>query len=690
MSKKGKFTSKIAAFAASAVMAATSVSGAVPSVTAADSDLGLDNYAKLLQYSLYFYDANYCGEGAGEKSHFSWRDDCHADGIANGGFHDAGDNIICGLTEGFTASTLGWMYYEYKDEFQKTGTYAHMKDITNEFAQFFKNCTTLDDNGNVTNFIYEIGDDGADHSKWRAPELMQRNSGEYYSTKNGASNVAAQYAAALAQNYINFGNEDDLKYAKALYDFAAKNRTITYDQATYQDKSVEDDIAWAAGWLYLATNEQPYLDANSKDTSNTNDWTNDYYYGGVWLAAAMLNAEITGSGWDKPVNYIKGIVNSNQNQFYIMNSWGSARHNTLMQTCAMVATKHKDKSGADFSEWCKKQMNMILGDNNANVCLVVGYNDVAATSPHHRAASNLYVSDDWHEWGSWDGNYANVDGSHVLYGALCGGPTGQDFSTFRKLDAKDATSNEVALDYQVGLVGAAVGLYSAYGTGSVVESIGDEITVYEEEIAAAQGKVPDNTTTTTTTTTTETTTTTTTTTQTTTSSVPTTTATTTTVVGKYEETIKFEDTITSIGDNTVTFKEHGTFKFARVVADDGFEQLKSAGVGSKVAVDILYYTPDNTVMRMNSFEIIEKSNILYGDVNESGDVNISDAVLIMQSIANPDEFKISEQGRLNGDVADNGNGLTNMDALAIQLVEIKTIKAGDLPLTSEKIDELVK
>lgn len=80
----------------------------------------------------------------------------------------------------------------------------------------------------------------------------------------------------------------------------------------------------------------------------------------------------------------------------------------------------------------------------------------------------------------------------------------------------------------------------------------------------------------------------------------------------------------------------------------------------------------------------------YGDVNEDGAVNISDAVLIMQSIANPDEFQITEQGKLNGDVVDNGNGLTNIDALAIQYIEIKTINTSDLPLTSEQIENLSK
>lgn len=666
---KGKLKNKLAVFATSAVMAVSSVAGVVPSAMA-DSDLGLDNYAKLLQYSLYFYDANYCGIGAGEKSHIAWRDDCHTENIANGGFHDAGDGIICGLTEGFTASTLGWLYYEYKDEFQKTGTYAHLKDITNEFAQFFKNCTTLDADGNVTNFIYEIGDDGIDHGKWRAPELMpQRGSNEYYSTTNGASNVAAQYAAALAQNYINFGNEEDLNYAKALYAFAAKYRTMTYEQSTYTDKSVEDDIAWAAGWLYLATNEQPYLDANSKDTSTTNDWVNDYYYGGVWLGAAIINAEITGN-WDKPVNYIQSVVNSNQNKFYVMNSWGSARHNTLMQTCAMIATKHKEDSGADFSEWCKGQMDMILGKNNANVCLVVGYNDVSATSPHHRAASGLYVGDGWEEWGSWNGDYASVPTSHTLYGALCGGPTSEDFSTFRKLDAKDATSNEVALDYQVGLVGAAVGLYNAYGTGSVVDTIGDDVTVYPEEIAVANGQSTTETTTTTTTTQTTT-------------STDTETVTTTTTTGSEQETVTFVDCITEIGDNTVTFQTKGTFTVSK--AED-MEKIKAIGAGKTVSIEFISYK-DTTIMNINSIYVMGMGDILYGDVNVDGEVSIADAVLIMQSLANSDEYSISEEGKVNADVIDN-DGITAKDALVIQMVMADVLNVSDLPTTSEQIENL--
>ncbi|MBR4626853.1 MAG: glycoside hydrolase family 9 protein [Ruminococcus sp.] len=662
------FTKKLAAAAASAAIALTSLPfAAVTAPTAKAADLDLDNYARLLQYSLYFYDANYCGEGAGEKSHFSWRDDCHKSDVVPYGFHDAGDAIICGLTEGFTASTLGWMYYEYKEDFDKTGTTAHMKDITDWFAKFMKASTTLDGSGNVTNFIYEIGDDGKDHGKWRAPELMDsRGSDENYSTTNGASDVAAQYAAALAQNYINFGDEDDLKYAKSLYDFAAKNRRMTTEQMTYSDKSVEDDIAWAAGWLYLATNEPTYLEANSKDTSGTNDWVNDYYYGGVWLGAALINAEITGN-WEAPVNYIKSVTDANQNQFYIMNSWGSARHNTLMQMCAMVATKYKDKSGADFGEWCKKQMNMILGDNNANVCLVVGYNDVSATSPHHRAASGLYVDDGWNQWNSWDGNYASVPTSHVLYGALCGGPTGQDFSTFRKYDAKDATSNEVALDYQVGLVGAAAGLYHEFQTGKVVAEIGDEVTVYAEEKAAANGQLPGTSTTTTTTTTSTTTTTTTTTTTSTTTTTP-------YVLICQKTDIEVGETVrVNIGKWDREVRAWNATVEGDAVEITNYNVPYFDVTGKKAGEATVNVTFMFGGYKTITFTVKDNSSpSLLGDANCDEQVNMADAVFIMQTIGNPDKYQLTDKGEKNADVDGSGD-ITNMDALMIQKLKLGII-----------------
>ena len=62
----------------------------------------------------------------------------------------------------------------------------------------------------------------------------------------------------------------------------------------------------------------------------------------------------------------------------------------------------------------------------------------------------------------------------------------------------------------------------------------------------------------------------------------------------------------------------------------------------------------------------QQNNILWGDANCNGVVELGDAVIIMQTLANPSKYAMTEQGRINGDVAENGNGITNMDALSIQ------------------------
>ncbi len=69
----------------------------------------------------------------------------------------------------------------------------------------------------------------------------------------------------------------------------------------------------------------------------------------------------------------------------------------------------------------------------------------------------------------------------------------------------------------------------------------------------------------------------------------------------------------------------------------------------------------------------EASAVLYGDANCDGVVDISDAVLIMQSLSNPSKYKLTEEGRKNADVTGKNDGVTNNDALAIQKLMLKLI-----------------
>lgn len=68
---------------------------------------------------------------------------------------------------------------------------------------------------------------------------------------------------------------------------------------------------------------------------------------------------------------------------------------------------------------------------------------------------------------------------------------------------------------------------------------------------------------------------------------------------------------------------------------------------------------------------------VYGDSNEDGEISIADAVLIMQSLSNPDQYKLTAQGADNADVYNRGDGISSADALSIQKFEAKII--NELP-----------
>ena len=80
---------------------------------------------------------------------------------------------------------------------------------------------------------------------------------------------------------------------------------------------------------------------------------------------------------------------------------------------------------------------------------------------------------------------------------------------------------------------------------------------------------------------------------------------------------------------------------------------------------------------------------LPGDANCDKTVDISDAVLIMQYLSNPEKYTISSKGLENADCTDTGDGVTPIDALAVQMIEAKTINASDLPVTAEYLNSLV-
>ena len=72
---------------------------------------------------------------------------------------------------------------------------------------------------------------------------------------------------------------------------------------------------------------------------------------------------------------------------------------------------------------------------------------------------------------------------------------------------------------------------------------------------------------------------------------------------------------------------------------------------------------------------------LWGDANCDGVVDMSDVVIVMQSLANPNKYgvngwdwnHITAQGLRNADVYENGTSITSSDALSLQKYLLHTI-----------------
>ncbi|MDE7105263.1 MAG: endo-1,4-beta-xylanase [Ruminococcus sp.] len=98
-------------------------------------------------------------------------------------------------------------------------------------------------------------------------------------------------------------------------------------------------------------------------------------------------------------------------------------------------------------------------------------------------------------------------------------------------------------------------------------------------------------------------------------------------------------------------------------------------------------TTTSTVTTVNTTPTVSVS--LMGDANCDGKVTIADATAIIQHLGNEDEYKLSEQGAVNADVVDKGDGVTGADANAIQAIEAGFVKQTDFPMTKAQLDSVM-
>lgn len=514
---------KIVAGLTSLLIASTSLIN-VGSVIALEPN---DNYARLLQYSMYFYDANMCGTDVDENTQYTWRGDCHtydaklpldttntnltddfiskyknvldpdSDGTVDvsGGFHDAGDHVKFGLPEAYSGSTIGWGYYEFKDAYQKTGQAEHVETLLRYFNDYFMRCTFLDENDNVVAFCYQVGDGDIDHAYWNAPEVDEMDRKGWFATsEKPTTDCVSNTVASLAVNYLNFKDTDKeyaekcLKYAKALFKFADENEKSVGQpedgpKGYYGSNKWEDDYCWGAVWLYMATGDDTYMDKALSTLGN------DYYapscwthcWNDVWNGVVCLIAESNDQvGNNKFVDRFLELTG--KSPYENIDFWGQIAE--TIEKWKNGSTPSITPAGYAFlNQWGSARYNtatqfLALVYDKHNYNKASDYSNWAKGQMDYLLGDNpndkCYVVglEDYsvkyphHRAASGLSKCEDTsEQKHVLYGALVGGPGAND----EHIDTTaDYIYNEVTIDYNAAFVGASAGLYYMFGDDTML------------------------------------------------------------------------------------------------------------------------------------------------------------------------------------------------------------------------------
>lgn len=456
---------------------------------------GKYNYGEALQKAILFYEIQRSGD-LPEETRCNWRGDSGLNDGADvgldltGGLYDAGDHVKFNLPMSYTSSTLAWSVYEDYESYEESGQLPYILDTIRWVNDYLIKCHPED---NV--FYYQVGDGSADHSWWGPAEVMQMERPSYkVDMQNPGSTVSAGSAASLASCYVVFKDSDSeyakecLEHAKQLYEFAATTKSdagYTAANGFYTSHSgFYDELTWAAAWLYIATGEDTYLsDAKTyfAQADTNHKWA--HCWDNVSIGAATLLATETGDStftklvednldfWTTGVNGEK-ITYTPQGLAWL-DSWGSLRYATTEAFVALVYSQSDVCPAAKkdtYFDFAVSQVNYALGDTGYSY--LIGFGENYPQNPHHRTAQGSY-SNNMNE---------PVEARHTLYGALVGGPDSNDGYQDQ---VSNYVNNEVACDYNAGLVGALASLYKTYG-GKTLADFGavEEIPVDEVYVDA--------------------------------------------------------------------------------------------------------------------------------------------------------------------------------------------------------------
>ncbi|CAN0841026.1 Endoglucanase 6 [Linum grandiflorum] len=440
------------------------------------------DYGQALSKSILFFEAQRSGF-LPHNQRITWRsnsglNDGKASGVdLVGGYYDAGDNVKFGLPMAFTVTMMSWSIIEYGKQMAASGELRNAMEAVKWGTDYFIKAHP------EPNVLYgEVGDGTTDHYCWQRPEDMTTDRRAYrIDPSNPGSDLAGETAAAMAAASIVFRRSNPaysrelLNHAYQLFDFANKYRgkydsSITVAQKYYRSVSgYNDELLWAAAWMYQASNNQYYLSylAENGDSMGGTGWGMtefgwDVKYAGVQtLVSKLVLMQFLMQG--RAGKYAPVFEKYQQKaEYYMCSCLGKGSRNIqktpgglifrqrwnnmqFVTSASFLTTVYSDylsssrkslhcsagtASPSDLLGFAKSQVDYILGDNPRATSYMVGYGNNYPQQVHHRASSIVSYKKDPRPI-SCRGGYATWFSSkssdpNQLTGAIVGGPDAYD------------------------------------------------------------------------------------------------------------------------------------------------------------------------------------------------------------------------------------------------------------------------
>ena len=503
------------------------------------------DYAKVIGASLSFYDAERLGpiDPASPNTTFpiAWRNaslmwekgpKALGFGALTGGWMTGGEVGTVKMTA--PAAMLAWGLVEFPKGYAKANATGHAL-ATLRWSNDYLLKTFTKDRKRSSRYpeyliVYQVGNLTVDKAHWTRPEDMEKavhkRPAYYVTTYNGTSDLAGQLVGAFASSSLAF-RESDPAYADKLATAAmrlygaATRHTGRYtknflykcapvdpnsqvrappstlcppaDQvfrgaavAQYNSTSYRDDLAWAAAWMYRATQDRAYLDdaykwwvAHSNEEGQADqrllvDWDHLAWPSTVLMAqitddmafheaiqgflAKWLCTSSTISYTDlgRAFNHYDPRTGTTMNAAALSIIYG----NSIKGNASAPAWEAQPYNDAARSQryvcWTRKQMRYILGDHSPSLVTGLGsrpptrVSDRAASCPKDKATKCTAVN----------GLYTPAANPHILKGALISAPKPWDFFE----DARTSNDTRVGVDQNAGFTTSAAGLNEAAGT----------------------------------------------------------------------------------------------------------------------------------------------------------------------------------------------------------------------------------